>query len=136
MGFPVDVKASDKSPMGIITYPGWGAGFFVVDIDAHYQGLEHFEQLKKNIHFPKTVTAKTQRGGLHLYYKYPTGYQIKSRIDIDEGIDILSEDSTVHMPPSRPKMGTNTYTWLHSPQKTAMAEPSASLLKYIGATKL
>ena len=39
MGFPIEVMESDKSPLGIITYPGWGSGFFVVDVDAHNGGL-------------------------------------------------------------------------------------------------
>ncbi len=136
MGFPIDVMESDKSPRGIITYPGWGAGFFVVDVDAHYGGLASFEKIKQTVEFPKTVTARTPRGGLHLYYKYPSGIEIPGRIDTINGIDILSEDSQVHMPPSAPKMGLNAYEWINAPQTTTMANPPKSLLKFIGATPL
>jgi hypothetical protein len=136
MGFPVQTLESDKSPLGIITYPSWGAGFFVVDIDAHYGGLETFKKLKKVIDFPETVMAQTPRGGLHLYYKYPDGVKIPWRVDSKKGIDILGDDSSVHMPPSASKITGKNYLWVNSPQVTEMANPSNSLLKFIGAIKL
>jgi hypothetical protein len=133
MGFPIQTLESDKSPLGIITYPSWGAGFFVVDVDAHYGGLDSFKKLNKRIEFPKTVTAKTPRGGLHLYYKYPDGVKIPWRVDTKSGIDILADDSLVHMPPSKSKMPGKKYNWIISPQTTEMAYPSKSMLQYIGA---
>ncbi|MEO1023449.1 MAG: bifunctional DNA primase/polymerase [Bacteroidota bacterium] len=133
IGFPVIVKATDKSEAGIITYPGWGAGFFVVDIDKQHGGLDEYKRLSKTIDFPKTVTARTQRGGLHLYYRYPPNVTIPWRVDTTSGIDILSDDATTHMPPSLGRLSGKRYYWIYSPQTTPMANPSTSLLTYIGA---
>lgn len=135
VGFPINVESTDKSTLAVITYPSWGAGFFVVDIDAHNGGLKTYEELQKTIDFPETVTARTQRGGLHLYFKYPDGYLIPSSINQAIGIDILGDDSMVHMPPTKGAITEHRYSWIHSPQEFAMADPTPSLLTFIKAQK-
>ena len=137
LGFPAEISTLDRKLYGveeknmIISWPGWGAGFFVIDVDAHRSGLKAMKRLKKRGLLPKTVTAKTQSGGFHYYYKYPDGVEISSQVDWLPGIDILSEDARITMPPSVGGKTGKRYEWIHSPMSTPMVFPAPELLKAI-----
>ena len=134
LGFPVNIVDVDGwSKDTIATYPGWGAGFFVIDVDAHRQGVASFQQIKHLI--PETVQSKTQSGGYHFYLKYPDGWRIDSTVNWLPGIDIMSEDSRITMPPTRGAKTGKKYEWINSPFAVEMALPSLQLLQILNAKR-
>lgn len=141
LGFPVEIlrierEAGAVNPEALVTWPGWGAGFFVIDVDAEKGGLASFKNLQKAIPLPKTVTTKTQSGGYHYYFAYPDGYYIDSQVEWLPGIDILAENGRVTLPPTRGEKTGRRYEWLHSPFSTAMAAPPRNLLYALNAQKI
>lgn len=130
LGFPIEVSDTPKSRNAILAYPGYGAGFFVIDVDPRAGGWHSLKQLEKAIGpLPKTVMAKSQSGGLHMYFRYPEGIEIDSKVELLPGIDILSEDARITLPPTQGTFGR--YEWLRDPFTQNMAMPPHSLLQII-----
>jgi len=99
---------------------GLATGFLVVlDADGP-AGAEAFRALGA----PKTLVARTPRGGLHFYYRAPAGVEIRChnapRAEKGgPGLDIKGHGGYVLLPPSRDRQGRQ-YQW-------ANAEPIAEL---------
>lgn len=55
------------------------SGLFVVDIDAGKGGLESLDKLRSMGEIPHTFTVRSARGGLHLYFRSPTGEKFRTR---------------------------------------------------------
>jgi putative DNA primase/helicase len=107
--------------IGIVT--GKKSGIIVIDIDTkHNDGRKSIaeQEAKLDCYLPPTVTAKTQGGGLHLFYKYPADVdKVTGRIGILESVDIRADGNQVVVFPSRGEHGE--YTWVTSPMDTSMA---------------
>lgn len=89
--------------VGIVT--GAASGVVVVDIDTT-------EKIDRPL--PQTVTARTGRGGWHLFYKHP-GKHVKTRAGILPHVDIRGDGGIVVMPPSIHENG-NRYEWVIPPE--------------------
>lgn len=83
--------ADGKSNIGIVT--GKISNLLVVDLDEGYDP----EFMKK---LPKTTVVRTGAGGLHFYYRYPMGAEIKSKVGFRPHCDIRAEGGMVVAPPS------------------------------------
>ena len=107
--------------IGIVT--GKASGILVIDVDTKdgdgRESIADFES-KTGAYLPETVTARTQNGGLHLFFKYPTGIEnIKGKIGILDNVDIRADGNQVVVYPS---VGTKgSYSWIRSPWETKVA---------------
>jgi len=72
---------------------GERSGFFVLDVDR----LGALAELPGEL--PKTLTVRTPRGGLHLYFEYAEGVTNSSG-SLPEGLDVRGEGGYVLVPPS------------------------------------
>ncbi len=73
---------------------------------------------------PKTTTARTGGGGLHMLYRYPAGEEIRnSASKLGAGIDVRGEGGYVIAPPSRT---TGPYEWI---ERLPLADTPAWLLE-------
>jgi hypothetical protein len=89
--------------VGIVT--GNISGITVVDVDSE-AGLQALKKLIPPLML--TPTAKTQKGGRHLYFKYVPG--LSNRVRAIEGVDVRSEGGFVVAPPSEGERGI--YEWV------------------------
>lgn len=67
-------------------------GFLIVDIDPRNGG--NLDQLQF-LDITKTFTVQTGGGGLHIYYKAPTGAALVSHLDTIKGVDFKSSGFVV-----------------------------------------
>ena len=88
--------------IGMATGPR--SGVVVVDVDIDKGG---FETLAALIHqheeWTRTPTVRTGGGGLHLYFQYPEGAEIRNDAGrkLGPGIDVRSKGGYVLLPPSK-----------------------------------
>ena len=89
----------DNRNIGIKT--GKETGLFVLDIDPRNGGFQSLDALEEQHgRLPETLVAETGGGGLHYYFKYPEGKDIKSRSNVYPGIDIKADGGYVVAEPS------------------------------------
>lgn len=89
-------------------------GFIVIDVDHHedVDGAESLRELEAQMgELPDTVEALTPNGGRHLFYQYPTGYNIRNTTDIAPGIDIRANGGYVVGMPSKLTGVPKEYQW-------------------------
>jgi hypothetical protein len=82
---------------------GERSGFWVLDVDKDRWGFGTLEALEaEHGALPPTYTVKTGRGGMHLYFRYPTdGSTIRSSSGkLGMGLDVRGEGGYVLVPPS------------------------------------
>lgn len=92
-----------EANVGIVT--GKISGITVVDVDTE----AGFVALRKFMpELMLTPTAKTQKGGRHLYFKYVPG--LSNRVRAMDGVDVRSEGGFVVAPPSEGERGS--YEWI------------------------
>jgi hypothetical protein len=89
--------------VGIVT--GKISGITVVDVDTE-AGLEALKKYMPQLLL--TPTAKTQKGGRHLYFKYVPG--LSNRVRAIEGVDVRNDGGFVVAPPSEGERGS--YEWV------------------------
>jgi len=94
---------------------GARSGFFVLDIDR----LSAIAELPGVL--PRTLTARTRRGGLHLYFRHAHGVR-NSAGEVAEDVDVRGEGGFVVSPPSP------GYTWV---DRSSIAEAPEWLLELI-----
>jgi len=100
----------------------------VMDIDAKNNGYASLNELQMRYGLiPQTVTAKSGGGGKHFYFKAPLR-ELRGRIGMRPGIDVMAEDQRIIAPPSRHKSG-NRYEWINSPLNWEIAEIPTWLLR-------
>jgi hypothetical protein len=90
--------------VGIVT--GAISGLTVVDIDTDEGRVNLEDYIPSKTRVP---TAKTQRGGTHLFFKYHEG--LGNRVGVIPGTDLRSEGGYVVAPPSKGMAGA--YEWVH-----------------------
>jgi hypothetical protein len=114
--------------IGIIT--GKVSNLFVADIDKYKN--EYDEEIALQ-YFPDTImtaTATTPRGGEHLYFSFPNGFQQGGRSDGKLAIDFRSDGNYIVAPPSRNGNG-RSYEWTNSIFDTRLAEVPDAYISYI-----
>lgn len=112
---------------------GEESGVFVVDVDSKKGGLKAWKRLVQKNSLPKTVTCRTGSGGLHVYFKYSKGMDIRNSVSsIAAGIDVRGNGGQVVVPPSTHPNGVN-YEWVSglSPQDVSFARAPKWLLAAI-----
>jgi len=108
---------------------GEASSIIVVDFDKRHGGFETLLDIEeKHGHFPETVEVRTGGGGTHLYYRYPVGYKIGSRIGWMQGVDIKATGGYVLMPPSNHVDGKYTWAEFSSPTEIELADVPGWLL--------
>src|SRR5215212_1979035 len=117
-----ELDAWTWSGVGIITGPP--SGILVLDVD----GPEGKAELQKHGH-PPTPTARTARGGLHLYFRHPEQH-VRTGIRVAPGLDVKASGGYVVAPPS---VGSNgrTYEWILSPEEAELAEAPGWLMNLL-----
>ena len=108
--------------IGIVT--GKTSNIIVIDLDIGEDGdgahsLAEME-MKMGSYLPETVTSRTQSGGTHLWFKYPSGVErITGKIGILPHVDIRADGNQVVVYPSVGSKGS--YEWIKSPMDTPIA---------------
>jgi len=101
----------------------------VLDADGA-KGLQTLQQLAADVgYLPRTLTIRTPRGGLHLWYR--TAEQIGSRAERrarsgDDGFDWRGKGGYVLLPPSTTPAGA--YTWL---ERHPVADAPPALIEWL-----
>lgn len=90
-------------------------GFVVIDVDrGHDDGIDGADTLRELEQemgaLPDTVEALTPNGGRHLFFKYPSGQNIRNKTGIAPGIDIRANGGYVVGVPSTLANG-RSYEW-------------------------
>ena len=105
-------------------------GLLVIDVDIKHDrrkyGDESLKALEQELgDLPDTWTALTGSGGLHYYFRYPEGHDIRnSTSQLAQDIDIRAQGGYVVAPPSvHPETG-RVYEWEcgSDPEETPLAE--------------
>jgi len=87
--------------IGIAT--GKKSGILVLDIDNKngHSGSETLRDLQAQLgRLPDGPICLTPNGGMHLYFRYPIGVEVKTKAGLADGIDIRSNGGYVVGPPS------------------------------------
>ena len=108
-------------PSANIGFPtGEKSGIVVLDVDVDDGGLESLAKLEREgAPVPKTATTRTGGGGLHLFFRYPRGTEIRNSAGLlGSGLDVRGEGGYVVVPPSRTQ---GPYEWV---DRSPLAEAS------------
>lgn len=109
-------------------------GLCVLDIDmddlSGKDGNFYLLQWQREHHesFPETWTARTGRGGYHLYYK--ADKPVSSHIGIIQDVDIRGEGGYTIAPPSVHANG-NRYEWVDGSEEEPMACANAAVYHFL-----
>ena len=103
-------------------------GLLVIDVDVKPDlgkfGDDSLKDLERELgDLPETWTALTGSGGVHYYFKYPKGHDIRnSSSKLAQDVDIRAQGGYVVAPPSiHPDTG-HVYEWESDPEETPLAE--------------
>jgi hypothetical protein len=111
-----DLRRRPHANLAVVTGPE--SNVFILDVDsADGHGREGFQSLKvleaQHGKLPRTLRARTPTGGGHVYFKYPSGIDIRnSTSHLAPGIDIRGRGGMCLLPPSV-KPGVGVYSWLN-----------------------
>lgn len=108
------------------------SGLFVVDVDTH--GVDGRDFMagyeRQNGKLPKTLTAITPSGGVHLHYRVPDGMPVpRNSANTDVGVDIRGENGYALCPPSP------GYSWVpgRGPGEVPIAVADANAMRLVAA---
>lgn len=113
------------------------SGLIVVDVDVDESigenGLETLYAWEaEHGKLPATVTARTGRGGLHLYFK--AAGEVRNSANKELGVDVRGEGGYVMAPPSVHPNG-HAYEWVLSPYDAAVAPVDSRVLEFLEYVK-
>lgn len=93
--------------VGIVTGPG--SGLWVLDVDDH-DSLHDLEQRHEKL--PPTLTSITGSGGLHLFFRWPVGAEVRNDAGrrLGPGLDVRGEGGFVVAAPTVHPNGSE-YAW-------------------------
>jgi putative DNA primase/helicase len=116
-------RAHPDSGIGLAT----GNGLLVIDGDLRSGGVEWVST--QVTYCPKTVTAVTGSGGLHLFYSYDRALNIRNRVNLVPGVDVRATGGYVVLAPS-PHVSGKRYAWVkgQGPHEHAITPASPALL--------
>jgi putative DNA primase/helicase len=147
-----------EHPEALIGLPTGANGCFVLDFDPRVEeevdpdtgevtGRREWtlEQLKTDLEaqmgcaLPRSVTAVTQSGGVHVYFRQPAGEPIRNRGNLPEHVDVRGLGGYVIAPPSvLPETGAR-YRWFDRGgdwrDDAAIADAPAQLVDILRASK-
>ena len=110
-------KRWPSANVGIPTGEKSGVVVLDVDVDGGPESLSRLERV--GVPVPKTARARTGGGGIHLFFRYPRGTEIRNSTGLlGPGLDVRGEGGYVVVPPSRTQ---SSYQWVDS---SALAEAS------------
>ena len=110
-----------RQPSANVGLPtGKGSGIVVLDVDADDGGLGSLAKLERaGAPVPKTARTRTGGGGIHLFFRYPRGTEIRNSAGLlGPGLDVRGEGGYVVVPPSRTQ---GSYEWV---DRSPLAEAS------------
>ncbi len=116
------------------------SGVFAIDIDVDeskkIDGMSWLAAVEaRHGPLPKTPRAKTPRGGVHIYFKYPADRALhNSTSRVAPGVDVRGDGGYVVAPPSEGEAGA--YEWLISPNDCEVASAPEWLLDLVCDTPL
>ncbi|QGU06709.1 hypothetical protein COCCU_03800 [Corynebacterium occultum] len=84
-------------------------GHIVVDIDPRNGGDDTWQELNEGCDLPTTLTARTSRGGRHLWFKLP--YNLPVRGKAGPGIDLKNSRQLTVLPGSIHPTTGEAYRW-------------------------
>lgn len=104
-------KGWPSANVGVPT--GKKSGVVVLDVDVDDGGLESLAKLERaGAPTPKTARARTGGGGIHVFFRYPRGTEIRNSAGLlGAGLDVRGEGGYVVVPPSRT---LDPYVWVDS----------------------
>lgn len=125
-----------QANVGIVT--GKRSGFFVLDLDVRVDretgevtkdGTEKLARLEaQHGKLPPTPKATTGGGGVHLFFRYPKGREVKKSTScVAPGVDIISDGGYIVAPPSNHASGKQ-YAWEVHPDTCEMPDAPDWLL--------
>lgn len=95
---------------GVYLRTGSGSGITVLDIDPRHGGDETLARLEAELGpLPPTLTAQTGGGGRHFLFRYTPG--LKSKADLEAGLDIRNDGGCIIAAPS-PHLSGGVYQWV------------------------
>ncbi len=89
---------------------GRRSGLLVLDVDQRGGGPQSLAALEREHGpLPKTATGRTGGGGVHLFFRYPSGREVRNSAGVlGPGLDVRGEGGYVVVPPSRTR---GAYGW-------------------------
>jgi putative DNA primase/helicase len=117
-----ELNAWSWDGVGIVTGPL--SGILVLDVDG-----PNGEAKLNELGHPPTPMVRTARGGLHLYFKHPSG-DVRTGIRIAPELDVKAAGGYVVAPPSLGPNGQH-YEWIVSPEEAALADPPEWLMQLL-----
>ena len=90
---------------------GKKSGLLVLDVDPRGGGPESLLALERtNGPLPRTSRARTGGGGMHVFFRYPAGKEVRNSTGwLGAGLDVRGEGGYVVVPPSRTQ---EVYEWI------------------------
>jgi hypothetical protein len=110
-----------RQPSANIGLPtGKQSAIVVLDVDADDGGPESLAKLEREgAPVPKTAKTRTGGGGVHIFFRYPRGTEIRTSAGLlGPGLDVRGEGGYVVVPPSRTR---GPYEWV---DRSPLAEAS------------
>lgn len=119
---------------GIGVATGSASGIFVLDVDVSDQkaGDETLASLEDRFGgLPPTPTVNTPSGGVHYYFAYPPGVEIRNDAGrrLGEGLDIRGDGGQVVAPPTTRAQGG--YEWVEDTYLCEVAEAPRWLIEKV-----
>lgn len=112
--------------IGLPTGPASGVWVLDVDIDASKEvdGRRALQELEaKHGNLPATLVSCTPRGGMHYFFSWPAGAEIRNSAGrIGRALDVRAEGGYVIVPPSRRADGVE-YRWRANSLAAAIPAP-------------
>ena len=98
-------------PLANVGVPTGGrSGLLVLDVDLRDGGFESLASLEKTAPLPGTSRARTGGGGMHVFFRYPAGQEVRNSAGVlGPGLDVRGEGGYVVVPPSRTR---GPYGWI------------------------
>jgi hypothetical protein len=109
-----------EAGVGMVTGPD--SGMFVIDVDSpeghEYNGIANWEELQdRHGEVPPTLMAKSPSGGLHYYFNWPSGIEVRNSTSrLAKGIDVRGRNGVIIAAPTiKVKNGVaSRYTWTNN----------------------
>jgi hypothetical protein len=121
--FPEDAPYN----LGVAT----GRGLLVVDVDPCHGGEESWNRaLAQQDALPRTATARTGSGGLHVLFRVDSESRVGCRVGLWPGVDIRGDGGQIVVSPSVHPTTEKPYEWIVHPRE-GIAPPPPWLLEAI-----
>ena len=105
-----------EANVGVVT--GRASGIVVVDVDPRNGGEDTLHALERQHgKLPRTPSVKSGGGGSHYYFQAPAALRATT---LDDGVDLLGENSLVIAPPSL-HASDRAYEWDQHPAEVELA---------------